>query len=69
MPDDDIYNEHSANASNSVSSDFKFGNSNFKYEIRFIKKSWIVWESAELVSEKLRRSIESINAVCNYPFS
>ena len=31
---------------------FKFGNSNFKFKIRFIKKWGIVWESAELVSEK-----------------
>ena len=30
---------------------FKFGTSNFKFEIRFFKQSWIVWESAELVSE------------------
>ena len=50
----------------SVENAFKFSNSNFKFEIRFIKHSWIVWELPELVSEKLRRSID---AVCASPFS
>ena len=48
---------------------YKFGSSNLKFEIRFMKQSWIVWESAELVCEKLRRSAESINELFASPFS
>lgn len=48
---------------------FKFGNSNSRFEIIFMKQPGIVWESVGFVSEKLSKSVESIDAVCASPLS
>ena len=52
----------------SVRNAFKFGFSDCKVEIG-IKLSWIFLESVELVCEKLKRSVQSIFAMCACVFS